>query len=76
MISRGIAGLYVQGACVIRYSSVISAQPVIRERPIVEGSAMPWIQLDCSRVILEGFLKPSLLVQTKVQSMYWGAMLL
>ena len=70
VISRGIAWLYLQGACVVRYSSVISPQPVIRERPVVEGSAMPWIQLDRSRVILEGFVKPSLLTQGIVQSVY------
>ena len=60
MVGCGIAGLYLQSSGVICHSCIIAAQAVIGEGPVVEGSAVAWIQLNGRAVVLEGLLKLTL----------------
>ena len=70
VVGGGSARLYLQRARVVSHSSIIPPQPVIRKGSVVEGSAVPRIQLDCSSVVLESFFKPSLLADKELQSVF------
>lgn len=59
-----VGWLNLQCPAVVSNGSLKVLQTVIREGPVVEGSAVAWIQGHCPGVVLDCFLKAPLREQT------------